>query len=98
MPSFLRSANSVNLTINPNIVARAYSELEREGLLATQQGRGTFVIELKDRSQLEGAGQQKLCDLVEETIVKARALGNSLDDIEECMEQRIRAWREQMNE
>lgn len=35
---------AVILKINPNTVSRAYRELEREGYIETQQGRGTFVI------------------------------------------------------
>ena len=31
------------LAINPNTVAKAYRDLEREGLVVAQQGRGTFV-------------------------------------------------------
>src|SRR2546423_7710433 len=31
------------LAVNPNTVAKAYRELEREGLVVAQQGRGTFV-------------------------------------------------------
>lgn len=33
-----------DLAINPNTVAKAYRELEREGLVAARQGRGTFVV------------------------------------------------------
>jgi GntR family transcriptional regulator len=33
------------VTINPNTVHRAYRDLEAEGLVAGQQGRGTFVRE-----------------------------------------------------
>lgn len=36
---------ALELTINPNTVARAYKELEMEGLLSTVQGRGTFIKE-----------------------------------------------------
>lgn len=32
-----------DLAINPNTVAKAYRELERDGLVVAQQGRGTFV-------------------------------------------------------
>jgi GntR family transcriptional regulator len=32
-----------SLAINPNTVLKAYRELDRAGLVATQQGRGTFV-------------------------------------------------------
>lgn len=34
---------AVDLKINANTVNRAYAELEREGVLSSQQGRGTFV-------------------------------------------------------
>ena len=34
---------AVDLTINPNTVAKAYRELELKGVLETQQGTGTFV-------------------------------------------------------
>ena len=36
---------SRELVVNPNTVARAYTELEREGLLNTRQGLGVFVAE-----------------------------------------------------
>src|SRR4051812_39365234 len=32
-----------DLAINPNTVAKAYRELEREGLVIARQGRGTFI-------------------------------------------------------
>src|SRR5579885_1665930 len=32
-----------HLAINPNTVAKAYRELERDGLVVARQGRGTFV-------------------------------------------------------
>ena len=34
---------AVTLAVNPNTVIRAYTELEREGVLSTEQGTGTFV-------------------------------------------------------
>ena len=34
-----------DLAINPNTVAKAYRELEREGLVVARQGRGTFIAE-----------------------------------------------------
>ncbi len=34
-----------HLAVNPNTVAKAYRELEREGLVVARQGRGTFVAE-----------------------------------------------------
>lgn len=40
-------------TMNPNTVQRAYSELEREGILETKRGQGTFVSERQDHLNLE---------------------------------------------
>ncbi len=41
------------LAINPNTVAKAYRELEREGLVDARQGRGTFVSSTLIASPLE---------------------------------------------
>lgn len=35
---------AASLVVNPNTVAKAYRELEREGLAAPRAGQGTFVI------------------------------------------------------
>ena len=41
LPSIRQLASE--LRVNPNTVAQAYSELEREGIVYVQRGRGTFV-------------------------------------------------------
>jgi GntR family transcriptional regulator len=40
------------LAINPNTVAKAYRELERDGLVVARQGRGTFVSSTLARASL----------------------------------------------
>src|SRR2546421_13130253 len=40
---------AVDLSINPNTVARAYRELELVGVLETHQGTGTFISTQKMR-------------------------------------------------
>lgn len=39
---------AVDLSINPNTIQRAYSELERRGLIYSIKGRGNFVSSQKD--------------------------------------------------
>jgi len=39
--------------INPNTVAKAYRELEREGLVDARPGRGTFVADTLGSASLE---------------------------------------------
>ena len=39
---------AVDLSINPNTIQRAYSELERKGYIYTIKGRGNFVSKKED--------------------------------------------------
>ena len=48
LPSVRRLATE--LTINPNTIQRAYSELEAEGVVVTVSSRGTFVAEGREQS------------------------------------------------
>jgi len=41
-----------DLAINPNTVAKAYRDLEREGLVVARQGRGTFIANTLARPSL----------------------------------------------
>jgi len=42
-----------DLAVNPNTVAKAYRELEREGLVVAQPGRGTFIASTLAAPSLE---------------------------------------------
>ncbi|OCT16159.1 GntR family transcriptional regulator [Paenibacillus pectinilyticus] len=39
---------AVTYSVNPNTIQRTYSELEREGILETRRGQGTFVTEQEE--------------------------------------------------
>ncbi len=41
LPSVRKLSSMLN--INPNTVAKAYNELERQGVIVTVRGRGTFI-------------------------------------------------------
>lgn len=57
-----------DLAINPNTVAKAYRDLEREGLVVARQGRGTFVAStlapasLRHHDQLRAEFEQWLAE------------------------------------
>lgn len=57
------------LIVSPNTVAKAYSELEHEGLLELRQGSGAFILvsrrtrHLTDRIQ---SARERVGDLIEE--------------------------------
>ena len=54
------------LTVNPNTVSKAYQELERQNVIVTERGRGTFMCEIgemqinKERVEI---AMEKLKDL-----------------------------------
>ncbi|MGZ3531632.1 MAG: GntR family transcriptional regulator [Vulcanimicrobiaceae bacterium] len=82
---------AVALAVNPNTVNRAYAELEREGVLDTQRGRGTFVA-FAPRGDLRHH-RVKLLDLAERFIAQARALGFDADEILRAVETQSRKQR-----
>jgi GntR family transcriptional regulator len=49
-------AMAIDIHVNPNTVQRAYDELEREGLVYSQRGRGLFVAERGTASAQTAAG------------------------------------------
>src|SRR5208337_1111932 len=63
---------SVDLTINPNTVLRAYRELEIRGVLDTQQGTGTFIAERKVIPD-DAERNRRLEQLVSEFVARAGA-------------------------
>ena len=58
------------LAINPNTIAKAYRQLEQEGIIITRSGAGAFVAGLD--SALSRAVRRKLiCDELDRIIVEA---------------------------
>src|SRR6516162_8450252 len=75
-------ALAVELSVNPNTVIKAYSELEREGLLNTEQGSGTFVSADASAPVVEEDRQAKLESLCSEFLSHAARYGFSFADVQ----------------
>jgi GntR family transcriptional regulator len=80
---------AVDLSVNPNTVSRAYTELELTGLVETQMGSGTFVGEKKVR-QGDVERRRMLDQICQELLSRASTHGFTLEDILENLEQRRR--------
>ena len=65
--------------INPNTVQRAFSELEREGLIYTQRATGKYVIENAD--EIKSARQALAKTQVAEFLSNMQSLGYSVGDV-----------------
>jgi GntR family transcriptional regulator len=68
---------AVELTVNPNTVIKAYSNLERDGLLRTEQGKGTFITPTPPAAPAEPDREAKLYSLCGEFLAQAARFGFS---------------------
>lgn len=80
---------SRELVVNPNTVARAYTELEREGVLNTRPGLGVFVAETQAELS-EPARRQRLEESLDTFLTEAVHLGFSVEEVLAAVGERIR--------
>ena len=74
-------ALAVDLGVNPNTVIKAYTELERLGILTTEQGSGTFVASLPAVALALEDRQAKLRALCAEFLGQVAQYGFGPDDV-----------------
>jgi len=72
---------AVDLRVNANTVARVYADLEREGVLETRRGVGSFVTATPARARPPAEHQRRLRAFVTRVLADAAAAGFSLDEI-----------------
>ena len=76
---------AVELAVNPNTVARAYLDLEYEGVIYKRQGAGTFVSSQGvEMSRLER--RRVLGELIEKALVEGVNLGLSERELRETFD------------
>jgi GntR family transcriptional regulator len=83
---------SRELVVNPNTVARAYTELEREGVLNTRPGLGVFIAE--PQAELTAAARrERLAEAIDRFLTEAVHLGFSAEDVMTAVEKRTRGFQ-----
>jgi GntR family transcriptional regulator len=81
---------AVDLSINPNTVSRAYTELELTGLVETQMGSGTFVGQREVKP--DDVERRRLLDrLCQEFLSRVSSHGFTLDDVLETLSMRSKS-------
>ena len=71
---------AAEMGVNPNTMARAYAELEREGFLITRRGEGSFVVGDQDRIDDERASLIE--DSVQRFAAEVKELGLTPEQID----------------
>lgn len=88
LPSVRQMAE--DLVINPNTVARAYRELQHEGVIELKHGSGAFIRDaIVPRARL----MQKASTVVKSTIDRLESLDLSEDEIRRLVENELATRR-----
>jgi GntR family transcriptional regulator len=81
---------AAGLRINPNTAARAYQDLERDGIVETRRGAGTFACDIaKDKTphELKAAIEKRF----DEILVEALHMNLSREELTEIFKLRLEA-------
>ncbi len=81
------------LRVNFNTIARAYRMLDESGIISTQQGRGTYILELPPPEVSEKIRQQTLQALTDRYLEDAARLGCEPEEIKALIQKRVETWR-----
>jgi len=88
---------AAELNVNPNTIARAYSELEKEGLLRLEQGRGTFINGKEPLLGIEERSK-KMRNLIDKLLMEAYHLHISYEQLDKLWQERLNAWEKRLNQ
>lgn len=74
---------AMELSVTPNTIQRAYSELEKAGYIYTVTGRGNFV---SSGTALHKLHRENILSSLKTAVLKAKASGISREDVLETVE------------
>ncbi|SFG03139.1 GntR family transcriptional regulator [Planifilum fulgidum] len=80
------------IAINPNTIAKAYQELEREGIIETLRGRGSFIAEVQARSIDREEKKRRMREMLEKVLVEAYYMQMEEEEVLAMVEEIIREW------
>ena len=80
---------ATDLRINYNTVGRAYLILDQEGVISTQQGRGTYIASRLGEGQVQKLRMSKLRVMFGQVIHEAQVLGYSREEIEQIVKEQL---------
>ena len=72
---------AVDLRVNANTVARVYAGLERDGVLETRRGVGSFVTATRQQARPPAEHSKRLRAFVTRALADAAAAGFTRDEV-----------------
>jgi GntR family transcriptional regulator len=85
-------ALAVQLTLNPNTVAKVYRDLERAGIIETSPGRGSFVTGNGTLDKTRVIASEVAERAVREAVREVRALGVPREELRQIVDAEIDRW------
>jgi GntR family transcriptional regulator len=85
---------ALELRVNFNTIARAYRIMDESGIISTQQGRGTYILEVPSPEVSESIRLKALEDLTQRYITDAERLGVSPEELDEVLNKELAQWKE----
>jgi len=82
---------AVDLRVNPNTVVHAYHELGSQGVISTQQGRGTFIAAHPDEGRLAEMRRDRLRTI----MLEALSLGYKAEEMRTAFQVQLKEWEEE---
>jgi GntR family transcriptional regulator len=86
---------ATDLRVNFNTIARAYRMLDEAGVISTQQGRGTYVLEAMPPERAKRLRESALEELIRSFLKEAASMGFAPEDVERVLAVLIKDWRSQ---
>jgi len=80
------------LAINPNTIAKAYRQLEQEGIIVTRPGAGAFIADINSTMSMS-VRKRILCDDIERVIVEAVHMQIEKQSLIEWFVERVEKFR-----
>jgi len=85
---------ALELRVNFNTIARAYRIMDESGIISTQQGRGTYILEIPTPEVADGIRLEALQELTRRYLVDAERLGASPEELDGVMKKQVTQWKE----
>lgn len=82
---------AIDLTVNPNTVARAYRELEREQVIETAAGRGSFV-RANGATEAPKVAAEIGGSALDAALREAKSVGLERDQVRKLFEAALERW------
>lgn len=81
---------AVDLRVNANTVAKVYLALEREGIVETKRGVGTFISGQRPPAMHDAHRERRLKEIVDRLLTDATSIGFTPREISKYLARRVK--------